>query len=181
MFQKELSYRIKTFVGYARRDRVLLVAVASCRTEVDYARCPDRCLSRRSTPESVRPTRAGRRVPEPLGGLAKPDPNLPRSSEGRGRGTCGRYGHVPLSTRRRNGHPSHPPWPARVPSFDSGERARASWRGDVPRGRHHGGEPTGDRETHRPPQGGSRRVVRGGRHDLTRPPVRFIPGFSLPL
>src|SRR5439155_25653170 len=131
-FRSNTRIALRLLWATPRSDRVLLVAVASCRTEVDYARCPDWCLSRRSTPESVRPTRPERRVPEPLGGLAKPDPNLPRSSEGRGRGTCGGDGHVPLSTRRRNGHPPHPPRPARVPSFDSGERARASWRGDVP-------------------------------------------------
>src|SRR5881409_533060 len=162
-------------------DRVLLVAVASCGMRGRLCPLPGLVSlskvhsSKRSTDScGTEGTGAARRPCETY-------PNLPCSSEGRGRRTRGGDGHVPLSTRRRNGHPSHPTWPARVPSFDSGERARASRRGDVPRGRHHGGEPTGDPETHRPPQGGSRRVVRGGRHDLTRPPVRFIPGFSLPL
>src|SRR3989441_7675766 len=95
-------------------DRVLLVAWRLAGLEVDHARCPNRRLSRRSTPESVRPTRTRRRGPEPFGGVAQPDPNVARPSEGRGGGGRGGPPPRPLPPRPRRWDPP-PPSPPRTP------------------------------------------------------------------
>src|SRR2546425_13335308 len=111
-------------------DRVLLVAWRLAGLEVDHARCPNRRLSRRSTPESVRPTRTRRRLPEPFGGVAQPDPNVARPSEGRGGGGGGRDGAGPLLTVRREGAPPHLSRAPNVPPLRPGEGAYPPPGGD---------------------------------------------------